>query len=337
MNNSTNTPLLEVKDLKVHFPIRKGFLKKTVAHVRAVDGISFNLMPGETLGLVGESGCGKTTVAKALVRLVGASGGSVKLLGKNLLQAKGKDLQKLRKEIQMIFQDPFSSLDPKMTVGEIIGEAVEHHRKGDCHALVMQYMELCGLRSDYFSRYPHEFSGGQRQRVGIARALATEPSLVIADEPVSALDVSVQAKALNLMKKIQKDLEVAYLFITHDLSVVKHISDHIAVMYLGNIVEIFPSAKLKNSTKHPYTRALISSIPSSLPGQSKEQIELQGEIPSPIMAPSGCKFHTRCPHVTEVCTKEQPQLSEIAPKHQVACHHWQKLYQKRQDKMEGSS
>lgn len=331
MSKTSNTPLLSVKNLHVHFPIKKGFLKKTVAHVRAVDGISFELAAGETLGLVGESGCGKTTVAKALVRLVHAREGSVNLLGEDLLHAQGHNLQKLRKEIQMIFQDPFSSLDPKMTVGEIIGEAVKHHRDGDCHKLVTQYMELCGLRSDYFSRYPHEFSGGQRQRVGIARALATEPSLVIADEPVSALDVSVQAKALNLMKKIQKELGVAYLFITHDLSVVKHISHHIAVMYLGNIVEIFPSKKLKSSTKHPYTRALISSIPANLPGQKKEKIELKGEIPSPIMTPGGCKFHTRCPHVTELCKKEQPQLTEIAPKHKVACHHWESLYSKRKN------
>lgn len=319
-------PALSVKDLQVYFPVRKGILKKTVGYVKAVDGVSFDLQAGQTLGLVGESGCGKTTVAKALVRLVEAHNGQVFCQEKDVLAAEGQELKSLRKEMQMIFQDPFSSLDPRMSVGSIIGEAVQHHRPNeDTEALVLQYMEMSGLRTDYYQRYPHEFSGGQRQRVGIARALATEPSIVIADEPVSALDVSVQAKALNLMKRLQRELGVAYLFISHDLSVVKHISHAIAVMYLGNIVELFPSSSLQAGTKHPYTRALISSIPASMPGQRRNKIELEGEIPSPINAPPGCKFQTRCPHANELCREKRPALVQIGDGHQVACHHWQKI------------
>lgn len=319
-------PILSVKDLQVYFPVKKGIFKKTVGYVKAVDGVSFDLLPGQTLGLVGESGCGKTTVAKALVRLVKAHNGQVFCKGKDVLAAGGTELKTLRKEMQMIFQDPFSSLDPRMSVGSIIGEAVQHHRPDeDVEKLVLQYMEMSGLRTDYYQRYPHEFSGGQRQRVGIARALATEPSIVIADEPVSALDVSVQAKALNLMKRLQKELGVAYVFISHDLSVVKHISHTIAVMYLGNIVELFPSSSLQKGTKHPYTRALISSIPASMPGQQRNKIELEGEIPSPINAPVGCKFETRCMYATDLCREQRPILSEIGTGHQVACHHWQKI------------
>lgn len=318
-----SSPLLSVQDLKVYFPIRKGLFQKTVAHVKAVDGVSFELSPGQTLGLVGESGCGKTTVAKALVQLVPTHHGKVFCQGNNIFTSRGSERKKLRKEMQMIFQDPFSSLDPRMTVGNIIGEAVKHHRPDEnIEELVLHYMKLCGLRSDFYQRYPHEFSGGQRQRVGIARALATEPSLVIADEPVSALDVSVQAKVLNLMKKLQRELNIAYLFISHDLSVVKHISHKIAVMYLGSIVEIFPSSSLKFATKHPYTRALISSIPSSIPGQTQQRIELKGEIPSPINAPSGCKFQTRCNYATELCRQAAPELQKIDQDHRIACHHW---------------
>lgn len=319
-------PILSVKDLHVYFPVKKGLFKKTTGYVKAVDGISFDLHNGQTLGLVGESGCGKTTVAKALVRLVKAHSGQVLCQGKDILLAQGNELKLLRKEMQMIFQDPFSSLDPRMTVGSIIGEAVKHHRPDeDSQKLILRYMELSGLRTDYYQRYPHEFSGGQRQRVGIARALATEPSVVIADEPVSALDVSVQAKALNLMKKLQNELGVAYLFISHDLSVVKHISHNIAVMYLGKIVEIFPSSSLKSGTRHPYTRALISSIPVTMPGQSQNKIKLEGEIPSPVNAPPGCKFQTRCVYATELCKTEQPVLEAIETDHQIACHHWEEI------------
>lgn len=318
--------LLSVNNLKVWFPIKKGIFKHTVGHVKAVDDVSFELQRGQTLGLVGESGCGKTTVAKALVRLVQAHEGEVICNGRDVLTADGDELKSLRKQMQMIFQDPFSSLDPRMTVGSIIGEAVKFHRpKENSEQLVHEYMEITGLRKEYYQRYPHEFSGGQRQRIGIARALATEPSIVIADEPVSALDVSVQAKALNLMKRLQQQLHISYLFISHDLSVVKHISHHIAVMYLGNIVEIFPSGKLKSGTRHPYTRALISSIPAHLPGQQQDRTRLTGEIPSPINAPPGCKFQTRCRFKTEICTTSRPQLEHVDQEHRVACHHWREL------------
>ncbi len=318
--------VLSVKNLKVYFPVKKGFFRHTVGHVKAVDDISFDLYRGKTLGLVGESGCGKTTVAKALVRLVKADSGDVICMGNDLLNCSGHELKQLRKHIQMIFQDPFSSLDPKMSVGNIIGEAVKFHRPTEnTEKLVQDYMELTGLRKEYYQRYPHEFSGGQRQRIGIARALATEPSIVIADEPVSALDVSVQAKSLNLMKQLQRKLNVSYLFITHDLSVVKHISHTIAVMYLGNIVEIFPSKELRAGTCHPYTRALISSIPATLPGEKREHVPLEGEIPSPINAPAGCKFQTRCRYATAICEHQRPELEHVGDEHQVACHHWRDI------------
>lgn len=328
----TEVPVLAVKDLKVYFPVKKGLFQKTVGHVKAVDGVSFNLYKGRTLGLVGESGCGKTTVAKALVKLVKARG-EVICQDQDVLTAPQATLRRLRKSIQMIFQDPFSSLDPKMTVGNIIGEAVKFHRPlEDTEKLVLDYMQMTGLRRDYYKRYPHEFSGGQRQRIGIARALATEPAIVVADEPVSALDVSVQAKALNLMKALQRRLDIAYLFITHDLSVVRHISHEIAVMYLGSIVEIFPSKDLVNGTVHPYTRALISSIPAPLPGEKRDEIILEGEIPSPMDAPEGCKFQTRCPYKTALCERVRPHLEPVFVKphrsstHLVACHHWQGLF-----------
>ncbi len=323
-------PILSVRDLAVHFPVKKGVFKKTVGHVKAVDGIDFDLYPGQTLGLVGESGCGKTTVAKALVKLVRATSGSVNLKGKDLLTISGRQLRERRRHIQMIFQDPFSSLDPKMTVGQIIGEAVAFHRPGtDVQASVLNYMKITGLRPEVYNRYPHEFSGGQRQRIGIARALATEPDIVIADEPVSALDVSVQAKVLNLMKGLQKDLGIAYLFITHDLSVVKHVSDRIAVMYLGNMVELFDAKIIRSGTVHPYTRALISSIPAQMPGEQTQKIVLQGEIPSPINAPDGCKFQTRCPYKTLVCEQDRPAFESVAQDHWVACHHWETIKESR--------
>ena len=328
MDNIEKRPekVLSVKNLKVYFPVRKGLFKKTIGHVKAVDGVSFDLYRGRTLGLVGESGCGKTTVAKALVRLLKPHEGEVICRGEDLLKATPENLRSLRKNIQMIFQDPFASLDPKMTVGSIISEAVKFHRPHEnTEKLVLDYMEITGLRREYYKRYPHEFSGGQRQRIGIARALATEPAIVVADEPVSALDVSVQAKALNLMKDLQKRLNISYLFITHDLSVVKHISHEIAVMYLGSIMEIFNAENIKRKTLHPYTRALISSIPAALPGQKRNEIILEGEIPSPMNTPPGCKFNTRCPYKTKLCEIKRPELEQAGKDHHVACHHWRSL------------
>jgi oligopeptide/dipeptide ABC transporter ATP-binding protein len=318
--------VLSVKNLKVYFPVKKGIFKRTVGHVKAVDDVSFDLYRGKTLGLVGESGCGKTTVAKAIVKLVDAYSGQIICNGQDLLALSPGRLRKMRSHIQMIFQDPFSSLDPKMTAGNIIGEPIKFQRPGsDLEQEVLEYMEITGLRKELYKRYPHEFSGGQRQRIGIARALASRPGIIIADEPVSALDVSIQAKVLNLLKNLQKEFDLTYLFITHDLSVVKHISDRIAVMYLGGIVEMFDSKDIKTKPVHPYTKALISSIPSALPGRKKDRIVLKGEIPSPLNAPAGCRFQTRCPYAVSVCEQIRPRLEIIGKNHLVACHNWQEI------------
>jgi len=315
--------VLTIKDLKVWFPVKRGILKRTVGHVKAVDGVSLSLPRGKTLGLVGESGCGKTTLAKACVRLVPAMEGEVKVGGKDILTEGGASLRKLRAQIQMIFQDPFSSLDPKMTVGNIIGEPIRFHRPTeDAEALVHHYMEVTGLRKEAFNRYPHEFSGGQRQRIGIARALATNPAVVVCDEPVSALDVSIQARVLNLMKRLQKEMNLSYLFISHDLSVIRHIADEVAVMYLGHIVERFPAGSIAKGTLHPYTQALIASIPIPEPGRRLDDSVLEGETPSPMDAPGGCTFQTRCPHRTELCVAKRPVLESVDENHEVACHHW---------------
>lgn len=319
-------PILKVEDLKVYFPIKKGILKKTVGHIKAVDGVSFDLKPGETLGLVGESGCGKTTTGKAIVRLNCPAKGHVYYQGNDTMEMSDKVFSKIRPDLQMIFQDPYSSLNPRMTVGKIIGEPIKYHRpKEDVNKLVLEYMEMTGLRKEYVNRYPHEFSGGQRQRIGIARALALNPKVIIADEPVSALDVSVQAQIINLMKQLQNDLGLSYVFIAHDLSVVKHISDRVAVMYLGRIVEISTAEELYKNPLHPYTKALIASIPIADPRVQEEEVILTGEIPSPLNAPSGCKFRTRCPHATEKCAQEIPTMSLARGEHQVACHHWEKI------------
>lgn len=314
-------PVLKVADLKVWFPLKKGLLKKTVAHVKAVDGVSFELFKGETFGLVGESGCGKTSVGKAIVRLNPITHGTVELHGTNITKLSMKEMAKHRSKIQMIFQDPFSSLNPRMTAGDIIAEAIRFYRpKADIYAEVVCYMEQAGLRKEYLQRYPHQFSGGQRQRIGIARALACQPEIIIADEPVSALDVSIQAQIINLLKSLQRELGLSFLFIAHDLSVVKHISDRIGVMYLGSLVEISLSQTLYQQPLHPYTQALIASVPVTHPSQRFSRQPLTGEIPSPMETFIGCKFSSRCPLVNEQCRTQVPLLKEITAQHWVACH-----------------
>lgn len=318
----SQSPVLNVEDLKVWFPQKKGIIKKTVGHVKAVDGVSFSINKGETFGLVGESGCGKTSVGKAIVRLNPITDGRVELYGTDIAQLSMKQMRRYRSTIQMVFQDPFSSLNPRMTVGDIIGEAVRFYRpNSDVHAEVVSYMQQVGLRKEYLQRYPHQFSGGQRQRIGIARALACQPEIIVADEPVSALDVSIQAQIINLLKSLQRDLGLSFLFIAHDLSVVKHISDRIGVMYLGSMVEISPAKELYSEPLHPYTQALIGSVPVTHPDQRFERQPLSGEIPSPMQTFNGCKFCERCPKASQLCREKIPALREIKPEHLVACHH----------------
>lgn len=318
--------ILKIENLKVYFPIKKGLLKKTVNYVKAVDNVSFEVKKGETIGLVGESGCGKTSTGKAIVGLNPIFEGDIYYNGVSLNKLSESEMTKLRPEIQMIFQDPYSSLDPRMTVEEIIAEPLKFHRKNEnIKELVMKYMELSGLRKEYLNRYPHEFSGGQRQRIGIARALALEPKLIIADEPVSALDVSIQAQIINLMMKLQKELGLSYIFVAHDLSVVKHISNRIVVMYLGSIMEINSSENLYKNPLHPYTKSLIASIPIPNPRLRREKEVLEGELPSPLNSPIGCKFCTRCKYAKEICHKERPQLEKVDENHQIACHFWKEI------------
>lgn len=296
-------PLLEVRNLKTHFPIRKGLLSRTVGHVRAVDGVSFSLRPARTLGLVGESGCGKTTVGRSLLRLIPATSGEVNYDGENFFAHEGKSLRQLRRQMQIIFQDPVGSLNPRMTIGTILGEPIQVHgiAKGrERDERVMQLLDRVGLPADAAYRYPHEFSGGQRQRIGIARALALSPKLIVCDEPVSALDVSIQSQVLNLLDDLQKEQGIAYLFIAHNLAVVEHFSDDVAVMYLGRIVEKAPSDELYRNPKHPYTLALLSAVPEPDPRPKNKRIVLSGEVPSPSNPPSGCHFHPRCPLTREL-------------------------------------
>jgi len=319
--------LLEVKDLKMHFPIQQGFLRKVVGHVRAVDGISFFIYEGETLGLVGESGCGKTTAGRCILRAYEPTMGQV-FFRKNgemvdLLQLPPKKMKELRRQMQIIFQDPFSSLNPRMTVMDIISEplVVNNVVKGDeLKSQVRQLLEAVGLRAQHMNRYPYAFSGGQRQRIGIARALALRPKLIVCDEPVSALDVSIQAQTINLLEDLQKDFGLTYLFIAHDLSVVEHISDRVAVMYLGNIVELAESEELYQNPRHPYTEALLSAVPTTDPDHKSERIVLEGDVPSPADPPPGCKFHPRCRFAKDICSQEHPEWREISSDHWVACH-----------------
>lgn len=315
--------ILEVKNLKKYFPIKAGVLQKVVGHVKSVDGVSFEIKKGQTFGLVGESGCGKTTIGRTILRLVEPTEGEAILNGKDIFKMSKKELQKIRPEAQIIFQDPYSSLDPRMPVGEIIGEAVRAHGivpKEKYREYILQIMEDCGLRPYYIDRYPHEFSGGQRQRICIARALALNPSLIIADEPVSALDVSIQAQIINLMRELQEKRGISYLFISHDLSVVKYISDVVGVMYLGSLVEYASKDELFNNPMHPYTKALLSAVPVPDPDVKMERTILEGDLPSPANPPAGCKFNTRCPKCMDICTKEAPQLKIMDNGHKIACH-----------------
>lgn len=316
--------VLKVENLKVHFPVKGGlFTKKQV--VKAVDGVSFEIYPRETFGLVGESGCGKSTTGRAIVKLYEPTSGTVYYHGEDVTKIKGSHLAEFRRNVQMIFQDPYASLNPRMTVGEIIREPMDIHHifntKEEREQRVRELLDIVGLKPDHIRRYPHEFSGGQRQRIGIARALTVQPKLIIADEPVSALDVSIQAQVLNLLQNLQKEYNLTYLFISHDLSVVEMISDRIGVMYLGTIVETAPKKELYANPRHPYTRALLSAVPIPDPDKKSKRIILQGDLPSPSNPPSGCLFHTRCPHCTEKCKTERPTPVEVAPGHIVKCHY----------------
>lgn len=316
--------ILQVNHLKKYFPIKGGMVSKTVGHIKAVDGVTFNLKRGTTMGLVGESGCGKTTTGRTILRLAGEkTDGQVLFNGKEIYDMSPKELRALRTKMQIIFQDPFSSLSPRLPVGEIIGEAVREHKlvsKAEYNDYIDKVMDNCGLQPFHKARYPHEFSGGQRQRICIARALALNPEFVVCDEPVSALDVSIQAQIINLLKDLQDQYNLTYLFISHDLSVVEHISDSVGVMYLGNLVEYGDTEDIFRNPLHPYTKALFSAIPVPDPNAKMNRIVLEGSIPSPANPPSGCKFHTRCPYATERCKVEAPCQREVEPGHYVVCH-----------------
>lgn len=316
-------PLLQVINLKQHFSLKKEKLFGPQQVVKAVDGVSFEIMPGETLSIVGESGCGKSTTGRSILRLDEPTSGEVLLFGKNLVTMNKKELRVARKDIQIIFQDPYASLNPRRTIRKMLTEAMSIQKivpPEQQEARMIELMSLVGLRPEYLERYPHEFSGGQRQRIGIARALAVNPKIIICDESVSALDVSIQAQILNLLKQLQKDLDLTFLFISHDLSVVRHISDRIMVMYLGKVVEIADKQSLFTQPHHPYTKALFSSIPVIDKEHRKERIILKGDLPSPLNPPTGCSFHTRCPFATDKCKAEVPALREITTTHKVACH-----------------
>jgi peptide/nickel transport system ATP-binding protein len=335
----TDNILLDVKNLKKYFPIQKGLLRRTVGYVKAVDDVSFFVREGETLGLVGESGCGKTTAGRCIIRLYEPTGGQVFFKSRiispdgtpktvNLLDMDYKDVKPIRQEISMVFQDPINSLNPRMSVGDIIAEPMVIHGKGtgpDTEDIIVRLLERVGLRPDHLRRYPHEFSGGQRQRIGIARALALNPSLVICDEPVSALDVSIQAQTLNLLEDLQKDFNLSYIFVAHDLSVVQHISNRVAVMYVGKIAEMASAEELYNSPLHPYTEALMSAVPKADPKYISERIIMQGDVADPSNPPPGCYFHPRCRYAVDKCKQEAPLFRELKTDHFVACHRAEEL------------
>ena len=323
-----SAPLLEVRGLRKYFPVRRGLFSRIVGQVRAVDGVSLDIQPGETLGLVGESGCGKTTTGRAILRLIEPTAGSVRFEGQELTKLPAREMRALRRRIQVVFQDPYSSLNPRLTVGSMIGEALAIHgiaRGALARSRIAELLLSVGLAADHAKRYPHEFSGGQRQRIGIARALAVEPRLIVLDEPVSALDVSIQAQIVNLLQELQQRLGLAYLFVAHDLSVVEHISTRVAVMYLGRIVETSGRDELYATPRHPYTQSLLSAVPVADPAMRRPRIVLPGDVPSPAHPPTGCHFHPRCFLAQSSgglarCRAEMPELREVAPGHQVACH-----------------
>ncbi len=321
-DNGQARDLVEVKNLIKYFPVRGGLLQRVVAQVQAVENVSFTIRAGETLGLVGESGCGKTTVGRTILRLIPATKGEVLFEGRNVFGANGRELKALRRDMQIIFQDPFSSLDPRMPVGESIGEGLLVHgmrSRKERFEIVINTLRKVGLEDYHARRYPHEFSGGQRQRIGIARALALRPKFIVCDEPVSALDVSIQAQVLNILRELQSEFNLTYLFIAHNLSVVEHISDRVAVMYLGKIVELADRDELYRSPLHPYTQALMSAIPVPDPNLKRDRIILKGDVPSPLRPPSGCRFHPRCPVALDQCAHQEPDFREASPGHWVAC------------------
>ncbi|SHE47471.1 oligopeptide transport system ATP-binding protein [Litoreibacter ascidiaceicola] len=327
MLDEPKQPLVRVDNLKMHFPIFGGLLRRRTGEVKAVDGISFDIFEGETLGLVGESGCGKSTVGRSVLRLYEVTDGSVTIDGRDIAHAPPEELRQMRTQMQMIFQDPQASLNPRMKVSEIIAEPLREHHAGTAterRQRVLELMDQVGLNRDFANRYPHEFSGGQRQRIGIARALALNPKFIVCDEPIAALDVSIQAQVVNLLEELQNELGLTYLFISHDLSMVRHIADRVAVMYLGRIVELAPRDALYDDPLHPYTKALLSAVPEPDPAieEKVERIILTGDVPSPSNPPQGCNFCTRCPAVMDICKRDEPEFREVQPGRFVACHHF---------------
>ena len=318
----TKDNLLEVNHLKKYFPVRAGLLQRVVAHVQAVDDVSFVIKQGETLGMVGESGCGKTTVGRTMLRLVEPTAGSVMYGGKDVFKLRDNELKAVRRDLQIIFQDPYASLDPRVPIGVSVMEGLQIHNVGtpkERNNIMLETLKRVGLEDYHSRRFPHEFSGGQRQRIGIARALALRPKFIVCDEPVSALDVSIQSQVLNILKDLQKDFGLTYLFIAHNLSVVEHISDRVAVMYLGKMVELADRDELYRDPKHPYTQALMSAIPVADPRLKRKRVILKGDVPSPLHPPSGCRFHTRCPIAEQICSEKEPEFLELKPDHWVAC------------------